>query len=75
VHFPGAAIPDLIQKFHLPTVLLAHIAEIQAQHGVTLHAAAAQAQQFLTKMRFQFFHLQIVRLLVTTVPNIQRKSS
>jgi hypothetical protein len=29
VHFPGAAVPDTIQKFHLAGVLLAHIAEIQ----------------------------------------------
>ena len=57
VHFPGAAIPDLIQKFHLAGVLLAHIAEIQAQDGVGIHAAAAQAQQSLPEMRFQFFGL------------------
>jgi len=61
VHFPGAAIPDLIQKFHLPGVLLAHIAEVQAQHGVALHAVAAQAQQPLAEMRFQFLRLQIAR--------------
>jgi len=30
VHFSGAAISDLIQKFHLPGVFLAHITEIQA---------------------------------------------
>src|SRR6266404_4250624 len=61
VHFPGAAIPDLIQKFHLAGVLLAHIAEIQAQDGVGIHAAAAQAQQSSPEMRFQFFGLQIAR--------------
>ena len=47
VHFSGAAIPDLIQKFHLSGVLLAHIAEIQTQDGIGLHAPAAEAQQSL----------------------------
>ncbi len=61
VHFPGAAIPNLIEKFHLAGILLAHIAEIQAQHGIALHAAAAQAQQSLAEVRFQFLRLQIAR--------------
>ena len=44
VYFSSAAIPDLIEKLHLAGILLAHIAEIQAQHGVVLHAAAAQPE-------------------------------
>jgi hypothetical protein len=59
VHFSGAAIPDLIQEFHLPGVLLADIAEIQTQNGIGLHAAAAEAQQSLTETCFQFFRVQV----------------
>src|SRR5207244_9884937 len=59
VHFPGAAIPDLIQKFHLAGVLLAHIAEIQAQDCVGIHAAAAQAPTSLQALHLPFFGMWI----------------
>jgi hypothetical protein len=52
VHFSGSAVQDMIQEFNLPGVLVAHIAEIQAQHGVGPRAAIAGTQQSLAKMRF-----------------------
>jgi hypothetical protein len=52
VHFSGADVQDLIQEFHFPGVFVAHIAEVQAQHRVGLHAAAAEREQSLAKMRF-----------------------
>ena len=60
MYFSLAAVPDLIQEFHLPGVLLPHIAQVQAQDRIALHPTASQFASPAAE-RFQAFRTQIPR--------------
>jgi hypothetical protein len=49
----AAAVVDRGQILHLAGMLFADVAQVQAQHGVTLHPPARHGRQLRSQFRFQ----------------------